>query len=321
MNIPNPLPPKGLHAAILLGDQFRRRLVGLARKRLLLPGLFDRSRNVIMRFDGLFQRLYRESWLFSWLKAAKRWARSIFLPNTETKVIEQLPNSYRTLAEESFFRWPQVEAAAESLAERQVLTPSDFFILDAEARRQAFTVARVQTVDALKTIQKTLTDHVATGGALRQFRETLADNIEITLSPAQIENVYRSHVGAAYSAGQRRILANPIVGNEFPYVLYTAIHDARTRHDHLALEKAGIGRTSIYRRTDPVIMEFWPPWDFNCRCHVIPLSIEDAARHKCPEAIQWLRTGIEPTPPAFVAHPGFHPSAAWLAEHPTRIAA
>lgn len=313
MNIPNPLPPKGLQAVAMLGERFRQRLRGLARSRLLIPDLFERARGIILRFDDLFQRLYRDSWLFSWLRAAWRLGRGVPLATNA----EFATNA--NVASSGFIRWPQIEAAAEDLEARQIFTPSDYFVLDAEARRQAFTVARVQTVRALETVQKSLVEHVANGGTLRQFRGELAQNVEITLSPAQIENVYRSHIGAAYSAGQRRVLANPIVSNEFPYVLYTSIHDARCRPNHRALETLGIGGTAVYRLRDPVIQEFWPPWDFQCRCHCIPLSIEDATRHGCAEARLWMRTGIEPLPPAFVAHPGFHPSAAWLAEHPAAI--
>jgi hypothetical protein len=41
----------------------------------------------------------------------------------------------------------------------------------------------------------------------------------------------------------------------------------------------------------------------NCRCHAIPLSVEDAARHGSREAREWLRTGVAPASPIWAATP------------------
>src|SRR5262249_21671443 len=45
----------------------------------------------------------------------------------------------------------------------------------------------------------------------------------------------------------------------------------------------------------------------NCRCNDTPLTVRFAAEKGIKEAQQWLETGIEPSPPAFVPMPPFLP--------------
>src|SRR5262249_21071406 len=90
---------------------------------------------------------------------------------------------------------------------------------------------------------------------------------------------------------------------------YSAVHDSRARPEHRHLERLGLDGTAVYRRDDPVILQFWPPWDYNCRCAVVPLTVADAAARGVKEAQEWLRTGQPPAAPAFVAPPPFSPPA------------
>lgn len=207
-------------------------------------------------------------------------------------------------------RLPIVEAAQRDLEQRQVLPREDFDRLSEVARRSAFTVARVQSLDALERIRIALAADVNQGGTLREFRDQVEQVLgESLLTPAHIETVYRTNVGAAYTQGLMEVLQHPLVSDEFPYLEYTATHDSRTREEHLAMETLGIDGTAVYRRDDPVMRRFLPPWDYNCRCAVVPLSIEDAARRGVNEAREWLQTGIPPARPAWVQHPPFDPPA------------
>lgn len=208
--------------------------------------------------------------------------------------------------------FPQIEAAAQDLASRRLLTQDEYNLLDAQARETAFTVARVASLDALEKIRDALVVDIAEGGTLRAFAERV-DGIlgESALSPAHVENVYRTNVAQAYSAAQKDILNHPLIGDEFPYVEYHAVHDSRTEEEHLALETLGIQGTNIYRRDDPVIQLFWPPWRWNCRCMVIPLTLEMAAAKGIKEAVRWLATGVPPANPAYVPMPNFRPPPGW----------
>jgi hypothetical protein len=103
------------------------------------------------------------------------------------------------------------------------------------------------------------------------------------------------------------VLRHPYVQSGFPYVRYDAIHDDRVRHNHLALEKHGIQQTNIYRADDIVFQTFRPPWDFQDRCGWAPMTIRQAAELGIKEATEWMASGIEPSPPAYVAWPDFRP--------------
>jgi 8-oxo-dGTP pyrophosphatase MutT (NUDIX family) len=108
-----------------------------------------------------------------------------------------------------------------------------------------------------------------------------------------------------------KVLATPGVANLFPYRAYHAIHDDRVRPDHLALEKAGIGGSNIFRTDDPVWEIFRPPWGYNCRCSWSPISIRDAADLGVDEARLWLSTGEPPAHPAHVRMPSFQPDGSY----------
>ncbi len=206
-------------------------------------------------------------------------------------------------------RLPIVEAAQRDLAARNVMDADDFGRLEQDARRSAFTVARVSSLEAIERIQAALVHDIHEGGTLREFRARVEQALgESMLSPAHIETVYRTNVGAAYTQGLTEILEHPLVGDEFPYLEYHAVHDSRARKEHREMESLGMNGTNVYRRDDPVMRKFLPPWDWNCRCAVVPIGIEDAAAKGVKEAQEWLATGFPPVMPDWVPAPPFEPS-------------
>lgn len=201
-------------------------------------------------------------------------------------------------------RWPGVEAAARWLYSRQLFTSDDFRQLDQQAQQAAFTVARTSSIDAVRSVQGALAEAVRTGQGLPDFRETVKESLaRSALGEAGVETLYRTHVGLAQAAGQRAVIEHPLVGDEFPYLLFSATHDSRTRHDHLEMESHGQNGTAIYRRDDPIWQSLWPPMGWNCRCGIVPLTIDDAARHGSREAQRWLRSGTPPLTPEWAKVP------------------
>ena len=201
------------------------------------------------------------------------------------------------------YRFPGVEAAADWLHQRQLLTHDDFAKLDAQAKAAAFTIARVKTVDAVKTVRDAVGSVVRQGGTLPEFRDAVKGAVKGVFSPAQVETLYRSHVGLAQAAGQRAVIEHESVVSEFPYIMWTATGDARTRETHRAMEFHGQNGTAVYRADDPMWDTLWPPCEWNCRCGVIFLSVDDAARHGSREAARWLATGTPPANPVWAKTP------------------
>ncbi len=162
--------------------------------------------------------------------------------------------------------YPIIDEAARSLAEKNVMTRSQFDTLDAAARQKAFTVAHVESLDTLAKIQDVLAETIEQGVDLQTFREKVIEAVgEGTfMSPWHLETVLRTNVQTAFSDGQMSVLQHPFVRSGFPYVEYAAIEDDRVRHDHLALESLGIDGGPIYKIDDPVFQLFRPPWAWNC---------------------------------------------------------
>lgn len=200
-------------------------------------------------------------------------------------------------------------AAVRNLESRDLFTREQYDALRQDARRAAFTVARLARVDSLERVRSALVKDVREGGTLDEFREGVAD---LLLPAHHLETVYRTNVAAAYSQGLMDVLSQPLAGDEFPYLEYHATHDSRTRPEHLQMEKLGIQGTNVYRRDDPLWQVFLPPWDYNCRCALVPLSLEDAAARGIMEAQRWLESGRRPISPAWVDRPAFMPAQGFL---------
>ena len=208
-----------------------------------------------------------------------------------------------------------IDRAVERLAESKVLRPDEYYAVTASARGNAFTITTDVVNDATDKFRRNVLTDLENitddGPSLRGFRKrVLAQYDELPISDAHMEQVYRNTLNESYSQGQEHVLDNSLVVDEFPYREYTAIHDARVRDEHEAMESHGIDGTAVYHRLDPVWQRFRPPWDWNCRCGWIALTIEDAARRGVREAKAWLRDGIEPPHPR-VSSPPFSPDPAW----------
>jgi hypothetical protein len=204
-----------------------------------------------------------------------------------------------------------IKEAARILAEKNVLTRQEYDALDAQARSKAIMVAGIDSKAVLTKIRDAMAEAVGKGGDYKTFRTKVLAAVDsgTTLSESHLERMFRTNVQSAFSDGQMAVLQNPVVRGGFPYVAYEAIHDDRTRHDHLHVERSGIGGTNVYRTDDPVFRVFRPPWDWNCRCSWNPITTRQAAEAGIKEAQDWLETGQEPTEPAYVAMPPFAPPA------------
>lgn len=207
--------------------------------------------------------------------------------------------------------YPIIDEAARSLAAKNVMTRAQFDSLDAAARQKAFTVAHVECLDTIDKIRTVMSEVVRDGIDVQTFRERVLAAVDegTFMSDWHMETVLRTNVQVGFSDGQMAVLQHPFVKSGFPYASYEAIRDDRVRHNHLALESLGIQGTNIYRINDPVFLMFRPPWDWCDRCSWVPMTVRMAASKGIEEAKQWLETGVEPSPPAFVAMPSFRPPA------------
>lgn len=204
------------------------------------------------------------------------------------------------------------------LQSRKLVTSSHFRELDRAARYQAEVIAHATSDETAAKLATAMQESLKeSGGTLAKFQKKATEALSDTpLADWQTETLYRTNGGRAYAAGQQYALSQPLVGSGFPYVLYSATHDARTRPDHLMMEKLGLDGTAVYRADDPVIRRFWCPWSWNCRCVCIPIDLRTAASYGVREAKLWIETGRPPAMPEYVAFPPFDLPPGWVPVNP-----
>jgi hypothetical protein len=209
-------------------------------------------------------------------------------------------------------RFPLIERSAESLLKRQLLPAREYYAADDRIRNQSFTVAGDLTDRTMDTVRNILAEQVREGASYQDFKKAIAGELEgAFLSPWHAETVFRTNVQTSFREGRNTAARNPVVSAMFPYKRYVAIHDRRARPEHLRLEKLGLSGTDVYRADDPFWSLFDPPWDYNCRCGSILLTIEAAARLGVQEAREWLRTGNPPAVEHRLAAIPFRPRDGW----------
>lgn len=152
-----------------------------------------------------------------------------------------------------------------------------------EAQARAFTVAKAMRLDVLQDIRTGVLDALAAGKTLRQFEQELTPLLqakgwwgkqivvdgdgqaqEVQLgSPRRLKTIYQTNLQSAYMAG--RTLAQQ-EATSFPYLMYVAVLDGRSRASHAALNG------KIWRKDDPVWAAITPVNGYNCRCRTRALT-------------------------------------------------
>jgi SPP1 gp7 family putative phage head morphogenesis protein len=295
-------------------ERLGRRLVEIVRRHgpANSPSLVAAVVRELARWEPRLARTWHDGQVRAFVDAARALARQVEgLP-------PRLPPSLPRLSPAPgdtppLVRFPAIDRAVRYLQERAPLAPDEWEDLDRDAQAVGFTVARAAGVDAVGAIQRALAEDVREGGTLGQFRARVADALAgSAVGPAQLETIYRTSIGRAHSAGQIAVLEQPLVAGAFPYLMWSATHDSRVRPEHLMMERLGLDGTAVYRADDPIFDTFYPPFAWNCRCVVIPLSVADAAEQGVTEARRRLRTGRPPAVPEFVPPPPFSPPAGWV---------
>jgi SPP1 gp7 family putative phage head morphogenesis protein len=197
-------------------------------------------------------------------------------------------------------RFPMIEQAAQRLVERQIMTREEWDRANQLAQERAFFVTADITKRTIGDIRQAVVDELNQGASLKGFQNRIANIVDAgSLGTAHLETIYRTNIQAAFRDGRETLANHPAVDRAFPYQQYVNVHDDRTRPEHKALETLGLNGTAVYRRDDPFWDYFTPPWDYNCRCGVILLTIRQAAEMGVKEAQEWLRTGKPPTEPEY----------------------
>lgn len=148
------------------------------------------------------------------------------------------------------------------LQAKRIVTPAEFQALSKEARNLAANVSGVQKLDILQTIIDSLVQSVSRGETIKDFAQQIDDTFSRAgldpLSPWRLETIFRTSVQSAYGRGRWEQGTDPEISDEIWGWRYVSVGDDRVREEHAALD----GKVFKTGEAD----EFFPPWDFNCRC-------------------------------------------------------
>ncbi len=219
------------------------------------------------------------------------------------------------------------EEAIQAVQKRIANPAPTFSWLDVwqQQHSQMFTVAKSAGFDVLGDISDAVTDAVANGQTFDQFKDDLVPVLQEkgwwgqkrVIDPQtglpviaqlgslrRLQIIYDTNMRMSYAAGAW--LRATRSAADRPFLMYTAVHDDRTRPQHRAWDG------TILPIDDPWWDTHYPPNGWNCRCSVITLSPQQAAKFggvsEAPD-IAWSRfvnkrTGETTRVPAGI-DPGF----------------
>ncbi|PKO13840.1 hypothetical protein CVU37_15115 [candidate division BRC1 bacterium HGW-BRC1-1] len=142
--------------------------------------------------------------------------------------------------------------------------------LGREARNRAIVISGAETDAQVSRVKDLIGDYIKTGKTLAEFQSDFAGLwADMGLEgkrPHEVENLFRSETMRAYGAGRSMALRSDAAQEAFPLWEYMAVLDDRARPEHAALH--GV----VLPADDPFWYTHTPPWDYQCRCDVVPVS-------------------------------------------------
>jgi SPP1 gp7 family putative phage head morphogenesis protein len=180
----------------------------------------------------------------------------------------------------------------EVFAARRTVASDRFSNMDHSEKLRAFSVTCDATVEQLERVKNALVENYRRGGTFADFKKAVknGDFGEIGALPSyRLENIYRTNVMGAYMRG--RYLEQEEDANVFPYLLYVAVQDSRTRPNHMALN--GL----IVRFGSEEANLIYPPNGFQCRCMMRAMTKMEADAMGGPTPEAEVRRRIAENPP------------------------
>lgn len=177
------------------------------------------------------------------------------------------------------------EAAADFLKGKPVVSRQVFDRLVPELKARAFTITGLE---GAANVMQAVRDRIAelpAGASWDEVKQDVAADIspylvdpdaapedrdrQAAAAIRRAELMMRIHGFQSYMAAQHEVLERQ--QDVFPFWQYVTLGDERVRDSHAALN--GL----VLRADSPFWKDHYPPWEWGCRCDVIPLMDEDVA--------------------------------------------
>lgn len=168
---------------------------------------------------------------------------------------------------------PFAEAVA-SFGERIPLSHDEYLALDDVARARAFTMGAEISEKTLELGYGSILSNIAAGEGpdvwRRQFSEFLKLAGEEPIPAARLNTIINNATLSSFSSGRWAQINTPGALKAFPYLMYDAVGDDRTRKTHQAQDG----------KIFPVGHPYWDTWNpqngHNCRCGTRSLTAAQA---------------------------------------------
>jgi len=176
------------------------------------------------------------------------------------------------------------EAAAAMIGTKPAMLAGTFRRLLPELRARAFTIAGIERADVLQRVRDRIAD-LPRGADWEAVREDVAAELEAEFGAGatdedsrtraaekaqrRAEMLIRHHGFQAYQAGMFDLMDRQ--RDALPYWQYVTVGDEAVRETHAALDGLILPADSPFWKTH------FPPWDWGCRCQVVPIDAEEYA--------------------------------------------
>jgi SPP1 gp7 family putative phage head morphogenesis protein len=156
------------------------------------------------------------------------------------------------------------------------MSAKDYYALEDEARKKAFTVSGVAQLDIIQQVYAATKKAVEKGTGWEVFKKDVQKSLESAWGQSdvvtgwRVENIFRTNVQGAYSAGRYEQQTDEDVLKERPWWYYDAFIDGQT--SDICRGYNG----TLLRATDPFWQKAYPPNHFACRSAVQALTEKEA---------------------------------------------
>lgn len=162
------------------------------------------------------------------------------------------------------------DAARAFLQDKPAVTRDTFDALLPELRARAMVITDVEDLDVVQRVRDRIARVVGDGEDWDKVRQEIAQDVVPWLGDGadrRAKVLLRTHGNQVYGLADHEVMERQT--EVFPYWQYVSSQDEKVRDSHAVLD--GI----VLPANDPFWQDHYPPWDWNCRCRVVPLMQED----------------------------------------------